>query len=141
MNDWRIRCAKCGDMIGVWPDDLRELIERTNVHPLVRCPGKGNHTKPREVSLQIYWLIVEEFLICYPETDTREHAYRYIGPAWWPLVAIALCLLVKRNPKELYKKIRMSGKMVFWLPRHPAFWKKLKKLCSEQKTVGRRNPN
>jgi len=128
VNDWHIRCSKCGEVIGVWPDDLRSIAPRDNIHPMVRCGGKGNHLRPREESSCIRWGIVEEFLFHYTETNTTERAYRYIGPPWWPILAFGFLCFVKREPYERYKKIRLSGKILLWLPNQLAFWKKLRKI-------------
>ncbi|OGZ13366.1 MAG: hypothetical protein A3C93_04165 [Candidatus Lloydbacteria bacterium RIFCSPHIGHO2_02_FULL_54_17] len=130
VSNWRIRCAKCGDVIGVWPENLREWSGCENVLPLVRCLGQGNHPKPHEVCIASHWGIVEEFYFSYPETGTKERAYRYIGPLWWPLVALAF-LAVKQNHGEKFRKLRVGGRTVIWLPRHRSFWKQLKKFCSE----------
>lgn len=128
VDGWHIYCARCGDVIGVWPDRLRNSTERDNIHPLIRCKGKGNHERPSERRIRMHWGIVEEFFFYYPETDTAERAYRYVGPPRWPILAAALFILVKRSPQERFKKIRVAGKVVLWLPHRWVFWKKLQKI-------------
>lgn len=128
MNDWHIHCSKCGDVIGIWPHDLRNFVPRDNIHPMLPCPGKGNHLRPREEAIRTRWGIVEEFFFHYTETDTKEHTYRYIGPPWWPLLVLAFLFIVKREPYERFKKLRLSGKIIPWLPYRWIFWKKLRRI-------------
>lgn len=132
MSGWHIHCAKCGDIIGVWPDDIRNLT-RDNIHPMLRCPGRGNHQRPGVVGARTHWCIVEEFFFHYPETNTKERAYRYIGPRWWPFLVLAFLFLVKYEPHERFKKLRLSGKVVLWLPYRWVFWKKLCKIFASPK--------
>lgn len=128
MNGWHIHCAKCGDVVGVWPSDLGGLAERDNIYPMIRCAGRGKHLRPNKKTVRAYWGLVEEFFFHYQETDTQEHAYRYIGPPWWPFIPLAFLFVVKREPHERFKKLRLSGKIILWLPGRWVFWKKLRKV-------------
>lgn len=136
MGDWHIHCSKCGDVIGVWPGDIRN-IKRDNIHPTPRCPGRGNHQRPGVAAAYTHWCLVEEFFFHYPETNTKEHVYRYIGPPWWPFLPLAFLLVVKREPHERFKKMRLSGKILLWLPYRWVFWKKLRKIFTSPKCRSR----
>ncbi len=130
MDSQHIHCPGCGDVVGIWADDLSFLAERDNVYPMIRCRGKGNHQHPREMPVHTHWSMVEEFFLYYPETSTQEHAYAYIGPPWWPLLVFVLLFVVERNPHEYFKRIRVSGKVLVWLPQSKQFWKEIRNIFS-----------
>lgn len=124
-EDTLIHCSHCGDVIGVWPIHMY-YFKKTNVFPMLRCPGKNHHHKVREWSRLCCFGLVECFIERYSETKTSVSGYRYCGPPNLSVLIFAMLFGVKKRRNEHYRKIRIGGRLLVWTPFHKKFWQELR---------------
>lgn len=129
MKNWYVHCVRCKEVVGVWSPEVVRDSDEDNLAPLLRCPGKGKHApKEEEVLDTKFFGNVERVMISYPETRTYEVVYRYVGPPSLWRLAFAFLFAVKQREHEYFKRIRVQGKTLLWMPRERTFWKNLRKL-------------
>ncbi len=112
--------------------------EEDNLIPLLRCPGKGRHVEKGEEILDCrFFGNVERVMLTYPETKTHEVLYRYVGPpSLWHL-AFAFLFIVEHRDHEYFKRMRVQGKTLVWMPRERSFWKSVRKLILDMRGLSK----
>ncbi len=100
-----IYCKKCGALIGVGNKNAYPLfirIERSSRHN-----GK-THSRTTEIKRKIFFGLLRETKIFYPETRTRFSWHEYIGP---PNVFLLWCAIVLGTKT---KSVLYDGKWISW---------------------------
>ena len=123
-----IRCSKCRQVIGVLTPP-HVYGEENSYLWMIRC--RGIHLTPKEIGTTICWGLLRKIVVVYPETNTKEEAYRYIGPPLLLPFIVAMLFGVKRHDHESYRMVLLGKSTLVWMPYRKKFWRQLRLLLKK----------
>ena len=116
-----LTCSACDDIIGMEPQSItigralaggRASFESTVRH--VPCPGKGNHPRPRRVSVPRLFGLINRVYVTYPDTGTRSSWEEYVGPPNRFFLWLAIVFGSERYPSGNYSGVVVNGEWAWW---------------------------